>query len=83
MKLCCNVNTFKADSNYYKLYLPKTRNPRVQVKVAHSMSRVVSTLTTCLHTEGIPKNKSVNYHILKHKNIINKQISYKNVMLGL
>lgn len=37
---------------------PKTWNPKVHVYVAHSMSLVVSTLTTCLHAEGIPeKNK--------------------------
>lgn len=33
---------------------PNTWKPSVQVKVAHGISRVVSTLTTCLHTEGIP-----------------------------
>ena len=34
--------------------LPKTWNPNVQVYVAHSMSLVVSTLTTCLQAEGTP-----------------------------
>ena len=34
--------------------LPKTWNPKVQVYVAHSMSLVVSTLTTCLQAEGTP-----------------------------
>ena len=35
--------------------LPKTWNPSVQVYVAHSMSLVVSTLTTCLQAEGTPR----------------------------
>ena len=34
--------------------LPKTWKPKVHVHVAHSMSRVVSTLTTCLQAEGTP-----------------------------
>lgn len=34
--------------------LPKTWKPNVQVYVAHSMSLVVSTLTTCLQAEGTP-----------------------------
>lgn len=46
-------------------YLPKTWKPRVQVYVAHSISLVVSTLTTCLHTDGIPawtQIRSITFH---------------------
>lgn len=42
------------------LHLPKTWKPRGQVWVAHSMSLVVSTLTTCLHTDGIPRKRHTN-----------------------
>lgn len=52
-------NTLKADTPYSEpcescRHSPKTWNPKVQVYVAHSMSLVASTLTTCLQAEGTP-----------------------------